>query len=232
MIDAEHSPFTMEQATELVHTIIATSQGHCLPIIRIPSQGTEYIKWGLDSGAAGIIIPMVHNPEDVKNILANALYPPDGSRSFGPYSGPFGDLRTGSFADYYAKAQRREIGIFPTIESREGLENVEEILSIKGVSGLFIGPYDLRLSLGLIGGADGDELEFKEAIDRIFEAGKKYGKPVGCPGKGEVLSRKRAEQGAAFLLVSFDYSALNDAYRSDLEGARNGVSRASSSARM
>jgi 2-keto-3-deoxy-L-rhamnonate aldolase RhmA len=225
MIDMEHSPFTMEQVTELVHTVYTTSQGQCLPVIRIPSHGTEYVKWALDTGAAGIIIPMVHRPSEMRDILDKALYPPQGSRSFGPYSAPFGDFHTRTFGDYYSKAKRGKIAIFPTIESREGVENVEEILRLDGVSGIFIGPYDLRLSLGLSGGSDGPETEFVAALGKIFSTGNKLAKPVGIPARGDHLSTTRTEQGASFLLSSFDYTALQAGLQADLRSAQQGVKR-------
>jgi 4-hydroxy-2-oxoheptanedioate aldolase len=106
MIDAEHSPLTMAQVTELVHAVSAASTGRCLPLIRNPSHSTEYIKWALESGAAGIIIPMVQTPEEMRTIIQRARYPPYGTRSFGPYQAPFTDPATQNFAQYYQKATR------------------------------------------------------------------------------------------------------------------------------
>jgi 2-keto-3-deoxy-L-rhamnonate aldolase RhmA len=227
MIDMEHSPFTMEQATDLVHAVIASSQGTCLPLLRIPSHSTEWIKWGLDTGAAGIIVPMVHTAQEAEEIVDKALYPPRGSRSFGPYNAPFGSTDPStSFADYYAKAQARGPAILPIIESREGVKNAEAIMAVDGVTGIFIGPYDLRLSFGLSGGSDGPEEEFVAAVEKIIGIGKRLGKPVGSMGTGEELSAKRTKQGMDFLLVSFDYNALVSGYRTHLENARRGVERA------
>ncbi|OCK75220.1 Phosphoenolpyruvate/pyruvate domain-containing protein [Lepidopterella palustris CBS 459.81] len=227
MIDMEHSPFTMQQATEIVHAVVASSQGSCLPLIRIPSQGTEWVKWALDTGAAGIIVPMVHTAADAEDLVQKALYPPRGTRSFGPYNAPFGDVNGGiSFPDYYAKAQRRDVAVLPIVESREGVRNAEAILAVDGVTGVFVGPYDLRLSMGLPGGADGAEQEFSEAVEKICKAGKGLGKPIGSMGTGVDLSAKRTGQGMDFLLVSFDHNALMKGFRTDIENARAGVERA------
>lgn len=225
MIDMEHAPFTMHEATELVHVIVASSQGKCLPVIRIPSDGSEWIKWALDSGATGIIIPMVHNAQQARAIVEKALYPPHGSRSFGPYSAPWGDAKdTGAtFTSYYEKARREEIAILPIIESREGVHNADEIMKVRGITGVFIGPYDLRLSMGLPGGSSGDEPEFTSALDKICRIGRTLGKPVGSMSSGAALVQKRAAQGMQFLLCSFDRNAFIQGAQSDLRAAVQGI---------
>ncbi|KAL4939237.1 Pyruvate/Phosphoenolpyruvate kinase-like domain-containing protein [Aspergillus oleicola] len=225
MIDAEHSPLSMGQVTELVHAVTAASGGRCLPLVRIPSHATEYIKWALDSGAAGIIVPMVHTVQEMEDIIQRSRYPPRGSRSFGPYQAPFGDASTRSFADYYRKAQDQRIAILPILESREAVRNAEAIMSVDGVTGVFIGAYDLRLSQGLPGGSDGEEPEFIDAVTRICRIGKQLGKAVGSMGSSEALARKWTRQGMDFLLVAFDYNALAQGYRTQLSTAKSGINQ-------
>jgi 2-keto-3-deoxy-L-rhamnonate aldolase RhmA len=222
LIDAEHSPYTPAQVTELVHAIHG-SNASCLPLIRIPSHGTEYIKWALDSGAAGIVVPMVQNAAEMEQIIQRALYPPRGQRSFGPFHAQFADSGTHSVAEYYNKAQRREIAVIPILESREGVEHAEAILRVNGVSGAFIGPYDLRLSYGLPGGSDGEEAEFVDAVRKICTLGRELGKPIGSMGSSDALARKRTREGMQFLLVSFDHNTVVQGFQSHLEAARRGV---------
>ncbi|OGE54911.1 hypothetical protein PENARI_c005G04797 [Penicillium arizonense] len=224
MIDAEHSPLTMAQVVDLVHTVSAASAGNCLPLIRIPSHSTEYIKWALDSGAAGIIIPMVQTPEEMEAIVQRARYPPHGTRSFGPYQAPFADPATQTFAQYYAKAKAGQIAILPILETCLAVQNAEAIMAIEGVTGAFIGPYDLRLSQGLPGGSDGEEAEFVNALAELCSVGKKLGKPVGSMGSTELTAKKRTEEGMQFLLVSFDYNALMQGYKAHLEAAKRAIS--------
>lgn len=208
-IDMEHSPLTAIAATQLVHTVTATSKGACLPIVRVPSHGVEWIKWALDSGAAGIIIPMVNNPEEMEAIIQRAIYPPRGQRSFGPLNATFGTgLHPSDLKGYYERAQRRDVAILPIIESAEGLKNAEAILGVDGVSGTFIGPYDLRLSLGLPGGVDGTEAEFTGALEKICAAAAKTGKHVGSMAVGEGVIKKRMENGMKWLAVTIDAQIL------------------------
>lgn len=109
------------------------------------------------------------------------------------------------------------------IESHEGVRNAEAILAVDGVTSVFIGPYDLRLSLGVPGGSDGSQQGFMEMVENICVIGKKLGKPVGSMGTGEDLSWKRTKQEMEFLLVSFDYNALIKGFKTVLENTQRGV---------
>lgn len=227
MIDMEHSPLTAEQMTHMVHSVVATSNGTCLPVVRIPSHSVEWVKWALDSGAAGIIIPMVNNAAEMRKILEHALYPPSGKRSFGPFMAPFGrqlEAATG-MAAYYDMAQAEGVAILPIIESAEGVRNADEILGLPGVAGAFVGPYDLRLSMGLPGGIDGPEQTFDDALQTICSAGKRHGKMIGSMGVGPALAKRRADLGMTFLLTTVDYSVLVAGFaaaRRDVEQALRG----------
>jgi 2-keto-3-deoxy-L-rhamnonate aldolase RhmA len=152
MIDMEHAPLPMDIVTQMVHAYVQTSRGTKFPIVRIPSHSVEWVKWALDSGCAGIIIPMVSNAAEMGAIIDRAIYPPGGRRSFGPFYAPLahpdGPGAPGSgVGTYVQRAQRGEIAILPMIESKEGLENVEAILGLEHVSGCFVGPADLRVSV-------------------------------------------------------------------------------------
>lgn len=228
MIDMEHAPLPIEVVTKMVSAYVNSSQGKRFPLVRIPSHGAEWVKWALDSGAAGIIVPMVNNAAEMKAIIDRAIYPPKGRRSFGPLYAPFAHPegpQTG-MPGYFERAKRGDIALLPMIESKEGLENCEEILSLEGVSGTFIGPADLRLSIGLPPAVDGTEPEFLEAMDQVRSTAKKLGKVVGTMGTGEETARKRAFEGMDFLLSTFDFGALVSGVASDLAAARRGVQAA------
>ena len=222
MIDMEHTPYTAEQATYLVHTVIASSAGRCLPIIRVPSHHVEWIKWALDSGAAGIIIPMVNSAEEMKAIIHKALYPPAGARSFGPSNAPFGNADPAfTVTDYYETTRDDGVAIIPMIETREGVAHAEAILELDGVSAVFIGPQDLRLSLGLPRARDGPEPEFTDAVNKIISIASRLGKPVGSMGIGAEVVKKNTEAGMKFLVCSIDGLALLNGLACDLRHAQS-----------
>lgn len=93
----------------MCHAVLAASQGACLPIIRVPSHGVEWIKWALGSGAAGIVIPIVNTTEEMRAVINKALYPRHGSRSWGPFHAPFGslDFKVG-FSEYYKQPSQEK----------------------------------------------------------------------------------------------------------------------------
>ncbi|KAF2488135.1 Pyruvate/Phosphoenolpyruvate kinase-like domain-containing protein, partial [Neohortaea acidophila] len=227
MIDMEHAPQPIDTVTSMVHTFNASSRGRGLPLIRVPSHGVEWIKWALDSGASGIIVPMVNDVAEARAVLDRAVYPPGGRRSFGPiyaaYAHPAGVEESGGQAGYFARAQRGDVAILPMIESKEGLANAEAILALPGVTGVLVGPADLRLSLGMTAAIDGPEAEFQAALESIVAAGRKAGKLVGTVALGEEAIARRAKQGFDFVLTGFDMGALVVGLNTELAAAKKSV---------
>ena len=224
-IDMEHSSLSAEGATQLVHTVAATSRGACYPLLRVPSHGVKWIKWAIDSGAAGIIIPMVDNVAQMRVIIDRATYPPTRRRSFGPFSAPYADPEGpgAGVAGYMKRAMRGDIAIFPMIESQEGLANVDDITALEHVSGIFIGPFDLRLALGLPGGLDGTEPELEQAFQKIITAARRRNKPIGTVATGEETVRRRTMEGFDFVVSTSDSSVLAAGFHVQLSAARIGV---------
>jgi 2-keto-3-deoxy-L-rhamnonate aldolase RhmA len=206
-IDMEHAPTSAREATELTHAIVAASAGQCVAIIRSPSHGVEWIKWALDSGAAGVIIPMVRSRAECADIIERSLYPPLGQRSFGPFHAPFADTDRYSDVGKYMSKSSKKVAILPMIESLQGVQQAEEILSVKGVTGCFVGPFDLRLSMGLPGG-DGEEPVFIQALEKILSIGKRYDLEIGTVAGSEAAARRKKEMGFSFLLAGSDGSFL------------------------
>lgn len=219
VVDMEHSPISALEATHIVHAIGAASEGSCAALVRVPSHGVEWIKWGLDSGSAGIIVPMVNTGEEAAQIIQRACYPPLGRRSFGPahasFSSPHAEK---SGAAYLAKAPK-QVGIFLMIESELGVQNSDLILGTEGVSGGFVGPVDLRLSLGL-SGFDGDEDVFLDALKRIVEAGRNHNKPVGIFAGSKHAFGRAVKLGFSFILYNCDYTMMGEMAKSSLDTGR------------
>jgi 2-keto-3-deoxy-L-rhamnonate aldolase RhmA len=207
LIDQEHAPTSPREATHLTHAVIAASGGQCVPIIRAPSHGVEWIKWALDSGAGGVIIPMVQTAKECEDIINRAIYPPHGQRSFGPFLAPYADTDNTSDVAKYLSKRVKDLAIMPMIETVEGIKNAEAILSVKGVTGCFIGPYDLRQSLGLTGG-EGEEPEFVKALETVLEIGKRLGLQIGTVAANEAAAKRKTEMGFSFLLTGQDPNFL------------------------
>ncbi|KIW29743.1 uncharacterized protein PV07_05532 [Cladophialophora immunda] len=222
LIDMEHAPVSAREASSLVQAVVAASGGQCVPVIRTPSHGVEWIKWALDSGAAGIIIPMVTTAQECENIIQRAIYPPRGQRSFGPFLAPYADVDPAADVTKYMKERAKEVAIIPMIESMEGVENAEAILRVPGVTACFVGPYDLRQSMGLPGG-DGEEPSYINALQRILEAGKRNGVVIGTVGATEASARRKVEMGFRFLLTGQEPNFLAAGARSTLQQCQRGM---------
>lgn len=228
LIDMEHAPVSAREASLMVQAVVSASGGHCVPIIRTPSHGVEWIKWALDSGAAGIIIPMVTSAQECEEIVQRAIYPPQGQRSFGPFLAPYADVDPTSDVTKYLRTRVKDVAIIPMIESAEGVKNAEEILSVPGVTGCFVGTYDLRQSLGLPGG-DGEEPSYISALETILQAGKKNNVVVGTVGATEASAKRKVEMGFKFLLTGQEPNFLAAGASQVLQACQRGANSGRSS---
>ena len=215
VIDMEHAPLSPLDVSHMVHAVISASAGKCLPLVRLPSHGVEWIKWALDCGAPGIVVPMVNNASEMEEVVQRVRYPPRGYRSFGPYLAPFADLDNNATVDKYLHETSKEIALFPLIESAEAIKNAEEILSIDGVTGVMVGPHDLRASMGLPGGA-GTEENFVKAIEKVSGICKKLGLPAGTAAGNNAAVKQLTKAGYCMLLTGSDAALMVDGAKSKI----------------
>ena len=172
-VDMEHSGFGFDTVKQLLRYMEAAS----LPVIvRVPSRHYHHIARALDVGAEGIMLPMVGTAEEARRIAAHAKYPPLGHRG----------VALGVTHDRYApgspaakmRAANRRVTVFLLVETREGVDNVDEIAAVEGIDGLWIGHFDLSTSLGIPGQFDHPDLVAAE--DRVRRACARHKKSFGC----------------------------------------------------
>jgi 2-keto-3-deoxy-L-rhamnonate aldolase RhmA len=219
IIDTEHTPMSAREATHVVHAVAAASNGTCSTLVRIPSHGVEWVKWALDSGADGIVVPMVNSEAEARQIVQKARYPPLGQRSYGPIYAPYAAHDAGKTQKHYVASKVPDLAVLVMLESAEGVQNAKAILASEGVSGAFVGPFDLRLSLGLSGG-DGDEPLFLESLCKIVEAGKAAQKPVGIFATTTASLQQRLSLGFDYIINGTDSGLLAQAAETALKEAR------------
>lgn len=167
LLDSEHTSIDAKD----LGALLPSADLHGMPVIfRVTSTAMGEMKTALDSGAAGIMVPMVESVEQARAIAATCRYAPLGRRGIGPWraSNFYAD-----FTDYMREANAATT-LLVQIESAEGLANAEAIAAVEGVDALFAGPADLASSLGLTVGHMGDEL--LAALGRIARAAKAKGK--------------------------------------------------------
>ena len=143
-VDLEHGAIGIESATNMFRALEGSD---CVPVARLPENDPVWIRRLLDAGARGLIIPMVNTAEEASSAVSDAKYPPLGKRGFGYCRA---NTHGRDFEDYIAEANE-EIPVVIQIEHIDAISNLDAIVSVEGVDGLFIGPYDLSGSMGLTG---------------------------------------------------------------------------------
>lgn len=228
-IDAEHSPLSPAVVTSMVHSCIAVSHGFCMPLVRVPSpHSDEWLKWSLDSGAAGVIVPMVHDVSTAKELVRRAKYPPLGGRGLGPFQAEFVELMAENDKDLtsagtgwlrYVDKTVKNVVLIVMIESRSGVHNVDEILAIDGVDGVFVGANDLRFEMGLPG-ASGSEPQYLAALEKVATSARNLGKPAGAFSADAESTAKLLEFGFTWFLAAGDEWLLANGARLALSSFR------------
>lgn len=195
-LDLEHSPIDWSDAGTIFGAI---ADAGCVPLVRVPRAEHSLIKRVLDAGAMGIVVPMVDTVEQAREAIAAAKYPPTGNRSVG------GSMHALNFAasagDYYARANDEILVILQT-ESPRGVENAEAIYSLPGVDGIFVGPNDLRAQMRTADGTDPTAEAHETMLQRILQAGKKTGTPVGLHVQSVDDVKRRIGEGWQFIAVA------------------------------
>ena len=206
-VDLEHSVITIREAEELIR-IIALSG--VVPLVRLSANNPVQIKRVMDGGSHGVIVPMVNSTADAEAAVAAVRYPPKGKRGVGLARAQ----GYGSSFERYREWLNRETVVIVQVEHIEAVNNLEAILSVDGVDGFIVGPYDLSGSLGVPGQFDHPAV--KEAMERIrligIASGKAFGIHVIEPD-GEEL-RQRVDEGYNFVGYSLDIRMLDAASRS------------------
>lgn len=215
-VDTQHGMIHYDTALECLRAISTTD---AVPLARVPWNEPGIVTKMLDSGALGIICPMIDSPEEAAALVANCRYAPRGARSFGPTRVMM------SIGPDYVKNATDLVLVLGMIETRKALDNVEAIAATSGLDGLYIGPSDLSLSLGLTPHQDSREPVMVEAIDRILAAAKDNGIAAGIHNASGAYACEMGEKGFDLVSVGNDTLLLAAAARAAVSGARgNGAS--------
>ena len=183
---------------DLVPMIQALELGGTTPVVRVPWTDPPTIMRVLDFGARGVIVPMVNTVGDARAAAAAVRYPPRGIRSFGPTRAAYG-----SPAD-----ANDDVVLLVMIETSEALENVDEIAATPGVDGLFIGPVDLGLSMGLGLDWTGSSPDILNAADRVVAACGRTGTFAGMVSSSADHAQELLRRGVSFVTLGADVGYL------------------------
>ena len=167
IIDAEHSAQTPAGILAQIQGMASTP---ITPIVRMPRNDPDMFRVYLDMGAGGILAPFIRTAAEAEEGARACRFPPKGSRGFGPDRA----ARYGFDVDYLDKADD-DILYMVIIETAEAVDAIDDILAVDGVDAYLVGPYDLSISMGLP--RQFDHPQFTAAIDKVFAAAQKAGKP-------------------------------------------------------
>ena len=214
-VDMEHTVINLSQLQNVVSIIQGKRK---IALVRAPENNPAVIKKILDIGPDGIIIPMINNRTEAKTAVSAVRYPPDGTRGVGLARAQ----GYGFEFDEYLKKEKK-LKIILQIEHIDAIKNLRSILSVKGLSGTIIGPYDLSSSMGKPGKFD--DLEVQNALFEYEKISKKKGVPMGYhivnPDSKELLIRKN--RGYEILALSFDAMFLGSIVRERLNDIKTKI---------
>lgn len=196
-MDCEHTDIDTK---EFAGCVRAMNGYDCAPMARVKENSIMAIRSVLDAGAQGVIVPLINTKQQAEKAVSAAKYPPIGVRGFAYCRAN----KWGVEFDIYAKNANDEITVIVMIESKQAVENIEEILSVTGVDGVFIGPYDMSGSYGIAGQTEHDIV--KQACKKVAMACKKSNKAAGQhivnPTKENV--KAAIDEGFTFIALGMD----------------------------
>ena len=199
-IDMQHGQNDYETSISMLQ---ALSNSDSVPMVRVPWNEPGIIMKMLDLGVMGIIAPMINTKKDCEKFVSYCYYPQIGQRSFGPMRA---QLIYGP--DYFSKANEN-IMSFAMIETKQAVENLDEIMSVPNLTGVYIGPADMSSSYGLPPKFDVREDPVFSNIKLICEKAKQYNKIAGIHNGSTVYAKEMIELGYKFVTILSDFRVMS-----------------------
>jgi 4-hydroxy-2-oxoheptanedioate aldolase len=198
---------------DMVHMLRAIEGRGAVPMTRVPVNQAWIIGKALDAGAQGVIVPLVNNREEAEAAVAACRYVPRGIRSFGP-----------SRASIVMNSRDTKVvgdGVlcFVMVETREALRNIDQIAGAPGLDGIYIGPADLALGLGLSPNLDKEEPEHAAAVQAILESCQRHRIVPGIQCGSGRAARKFADRGFRLVTFASDRNLLPAAVEREIAAA-------------
>ena len=215
--DAEHTGW----GWETIGRLIATTRPAGIPAwVRVPSvHERSAVSRVLDLGATGVMAPMVETPEAARRFVDWTRYPPAGVRG-AAFGIAHDDYQAANFLDTIEQANRH-VAVIAQIETVAGLDNVERIAAVDGVDVLWVGHFDLTISMGIPGRFDVPA--FREAIDRVAGAAAEQGKVAGFMPTSVAYATDLIAHGYRLLAYNGDLRIYQSALARDLAAIRSAI---------
>jgi len=178
-----------------------------VPLVRVPATEYHFVARALDIGALGVMVPLVDTREQAERIVSFTRYPPKGRRG-AAFGFAHDDYQGGDVVEKMRAIHERTL-VICMIETRAGLENVDEIAAVDGVDVIWLGHFDLTNFLGIPG--QFSHPQYRDAVKRIAAAAKKHGKAAGYMAADEALGREYLGHGYRMIATGTDQGLLQEA---------------------
>ena len=217
IIDTEHGPFEVEKALEL---IMAAEVRGITPIVRARATERSAILKMLDAGAQGLLIPYIKSVEEAKQIVSWGKYRPTGDRGYSfTRSGNYGHSHEAAGIMEFFAAKNAETLLIPQCETPECLAQIDAIAAVPGIDGIFIGPFDLSISLDIAGQFTNPMLT--DAFQKVLQACQNAGKL--CLNLATTPEDAKAKRAMGFHAVAAsDVGFLRNGVSSYIQGIKQG----------
>lgn len=203
VIECEHNAL---DAADVEHMLMAVGNTEAVPIVRVPYLDVPFIQRSLDSGAQGIMAPMVKTAEDAEKLVRATRYPPEGTRSWG---GLRPSKYTLSSSEYLANSNDNMIVVL-IIETLDAVKNLDSITDVAGVDVLTIGKWDLSLALGLDPSKQ-PHADVEDVVEKVTDTAKNKGIKVAISASNPQEIREALSRGARVINYGPDYTLLSHA---------------------
>lgn len=201
--DCEHGMYTYET----LHNLILMGNAIDIPsFVRCPQLSRGDVSRTLDCGAIGVMVPMIENKEQGRLLVEWSKYPPIGNRGYS--GGANTNYRASGNHENNMYELNKSVISIAQIETKLGITNIEEIISIEGIDAAIVGPADLAISLGIPGDYL-NPIEIK-AIDKVVATCKKYKKGFGIIGKLELIEKYKDK--INFLITKIDVDIIREGF--------------------
>jgi len=201
-IDSEHSGFSMETITDITQMARAVD---LVPIVRVPTQHYDPIYRYLDAGAMGLLIPRIEEREQVERIVRETKYYPLGERGMSPLNAHSDFIRWKNVMADTARLNEETMLVL-LIESKRAVDNLEDMLQVKGVDVAHVGVFDLSQTLGRTGDIHHPEVE--ACIEHVIKVCNKMGVTPGVSTFDVEATKKWADRGVRFFNFGHDTGFL------------------------
>lgn len=187
------------------------------PMVRVPWNEPGIVGKVLDAGAYGVICPMINTAQEAANLVQYSKYPPHGTRSNGP-------IRAGAYGSSgsYQKTANDEILVIPMIETKTAIENIQSILDVPGIDGIYIGPSDLSFSYGKEPKLDVEDSEILGIYEMLLKECGKRGISAGLHNGSPTYANRMIKMGFKLVTISNEVGLMVNAAKSAVKEARGG----------